>query len=73
MNKPARPILQKSRALSIIKVGDLWHKTGDALAIVLGDMGLEELHLKLWRELDRKVRFWRHDDRACLGCFRFLT
>jgi hypothetical protein len=41
VDKPAGPILQKSRAFSIIKVGDLWHKTGDAPAVVLGDMALE--------------------------------
>jgi hypothetical protein len=26
-------------------VGDLWHKTGDAFAVVFGDMALEELLL----------------------------
>jgi hypothetical protein len=41
VDKPARPILQKSQAFSIIKVGDLWHKTEDAPAVVLGDMALE--------------------------------
>jgi hypothetical protein len=45
VDKPGRLILQNSQAFSIIEVGDLWHKTGDALAVVLGDMALEELLL----------------------------
>jgi hypothetical protein len=45
MDEPARLIPQKSRAFLVIKVGDLWHKTGDALVVVLGDMALEGLLL----------------------------
>jgi hypothetical protein len=45
MDKPARLILKRSQTFWIIKVGDLWHKTGDALAVVLGDMALKKLLL----------------------------
>jgi hypothetical protein len=44
-DKPARLVLRKPQAFRIIKVGDLWRKAGEAFAVVLGDMALEELLL----------------------------
>jgi hypothetical protein len=61
---------RKPQAFSIINVGDLWHKTGDAPAVVLSNMALEELLLnkvmevfvgkvdgKLIEGIGREVRF----------------